>query len=276
MDMASPEPRISQGPARGGHRVGPAAAVRYTAAGWHVLPVRPPADPCPDPSSCPCKAPLTTHGFLDATTAPDVIGAWWRRWPDANLAIATGAPGPDVLDIDQHGEAGNGFAAFGRLKCAGLLAGALAMVETPSGGLHVYFAGTDQDCGALRGHHLDFKARGGYVLAPPSVVHGQPYTLLDHRPGSARLSWAAARALLDPPRPLPPRRGSPGDIGGLAAWLARQGEGNRNSALFWAACTALGSGCSDLEPLAVAAMTAGLSEDETRRTIASAERRAPR
>ena len=32
--------------------------------------------------------------------------------PTANLAIATGQPGPDVLDVDQHGPAGNGFAAL--------------------------------------------------------------------------------------------------------------------------------------------------------------------
>ena len=40
-----------------------------------------------------------------------------RGW---NLAIATGAPGPDVLDVDQHGPAGNGYAAFDGLRRAGL------------------------------------------------------------------------------------------------------------------------------------------------------------
>src|SRR5215813_2179852 len=48
-------------------------------------------------------------------------------------------PGRDVLDVDQHGPAGNGFAAFNRLKRAGLIEGASAIVATPSGGLHAYF-----------------------------------------------------------------------------------------------------------------------------------------
>jgi Bifunctional DNA primase/polymerase, N-terminal len=252
------------------------AALRYAAAGWPVFPTRPPADPCPEPEDCRCKTPLTVNGFRNASTSPDVIAAWWRRWPGANVAIATGWPGPDVLDVDNRAT-GNGFAALNRIKRAGLLTGAMALVSTPSGGLHLYFAGTDQPNGVLRGHHVDFRGRGGYVLAPPSVVHGKPYVLEDHRAGTGRFSWAAARAVIDPPRPLPPpRQGSPGDIGGLAAWLARQGEGNRNNSLFWACCTALGSGAADLEPLVLAAVAAGLTETEARRTAQSAERRSSR
>jgi hypothetical protein len=120
------------------------------------------------------------NGFKDATTDPAVIRAWWARCADLNVAIATGAPGPDVLDVDVHQD-GAGWPAFDRLKRAGMLAGARALVRTPSGGLHVHFAGTGQDCGRLPRHHLNFKAAGGYVLAPPSVVYGKPYELLDHR-----------------------------------------------------------------------------------------------
>jgi len=57
---------------------------------------------------------------------------WFVSHPDWNLAIATGAPGPDVLDVDNHGPAGNGYAAFRRLKDAGLLDGAAAYVRTPA------------------------------------------------------------------------------------------------------------------------------------------------
>ena len=55
------------------------------------------------------------------------------------MAIATGAPGPDVLDIDRHGEA-SGFPALRQLKEAGLVGEPQAMVRTPSGGAHLYFA----------------------------------------------------------------------------------------------------------------------------------------
>jgi hypothetical protein len=175
-------------------------ALAYTARGWPVFPCRPNADPCPyPPGKCECKAPLTLNGFKDATTGPDVIGSWWARWPVANVAIATGAPGPDVLDVDVK-PGGSGWPALRRLKRAGLLTGAARLVRTPSGGAHVYFTGTGQGCHALPRHHLDFKSRGGYVISPPSRVHGKPYELLDQRPGTAALDWQAVKQILDPPR----------------------------------------------------------------------------
>jgi hypothetical protein len=185
-------------------------------------------------------------------------------------------PGPDVLDVDKH-EDGDGFAAFNRLKRAGMLTGARALVATRSGGLHAYFTGTGQPCGRLPALHLDFKAAGGYVIAPPSSVLGRPYELLDHRSGTARLDWAAARSLLDPPEPRPRRQaGKPGaGLDGLAAWVAARPERNRNNGLFWAACRAAESGCDPVE-LLEAAMAAGLPEAEARRTINSARKQARR
>jgi hypothetical protein len=173
-------------------------ALAYAATGWPVFPSRPDADPCPAPDRCQCKAPVTLNGFKDATTDAALIRGWWRRWPDANVAVATGEPGPDVLDVDIK-PAGSGYAALKRLKRAGLLTGATRLVRTRSGGLHVYYTGTSQRGGALPRHHLDFKAAGGYVLAPPSRVHGKPYQLLDHRDGNAALDWQAVKRLLDPP-----------------------------------------------------------------------------
>jgi hypothetical protein len=174
-------------------------ALAYAAGGWPVFPCRPDVDPCPAPDRCQCKAPVTLNGFKDATTDPALIRGWWGRWPDANVAVATGAPGPDVLDVDVK-PAGSGYVALKRLRRAGLLTGASRLVRTRSGGLHVYYTGTGQRGGGLPRHHLDFKATGGYVLAPPSRVHGKPYQLLDHRPGATALDWAAVKRLLDPPR----------------------------------------------------------------------------
>ena len=213
------------------------------------------------------ETPLTAHGLYDATTGPAQIRAWWRRWPHANVAIRTGAPGPDVLDVDKH-PGGDGFAAFNRLRRAGLLAGASALVRTRSGGMHAYYTGTTQQCGRLAAHHLDFKATGGYVIAPPSVVLGQPYKLLDYRGATGRIDWAAVRQLLDPPHDG--RCSSPGSAAGdLTAWVARLPEGNRNSGLYWAACRAIESG-ADPAPLITAST---LPEAEARRTITSAARR---
>lgn len=105
-------------------------ALTYASRGWPVFPCRPGS-----------KEPATAHGFRDATTDPDQIRSWWARWPDANLAIATGTAGPDVLDVDEHAPAGNGFAALLRLKGTGLLDEAGAAVRRPHGGLHPLFFG---------------------------------------------------------------------------------------------------------------------------------------
>ena len=114
-----------------GTRLGQVLA--YAARGWPVFPCQ-----------AGQKIPATAHGHLDATTDPQQITTWFDRHPDWNLAIATGAPGPDVLDVDQHGPAGNGYPAFTRLERAGLVDGAAAYVRTPAGGMHAYFTGTGQ------------------------------------------------------------------------------------------------------------------------------------
>ena len=96
-------------------------ALAYARRGWPVFPCQPGQ-----------KVPATKHGYKDATTDEQQITNWFGRDPDHNLAIATGAPGPDVLDIDVHGPAGNGYAALGRLHCAGLLEDAYGYVRTPA------------------------------------------------------------------------------------------------------------------------------------------------
>lgn len=246
----------------------PAAALRYAAAGWPVFPCKPDGTAEADG----WKAPLTRHGLKEATTDPEQIRRWWTRWPGANVALATGAPGPDVLDVDVHPE-GNGFPAFNRLRQAGLLTGAKAIIRTPSGGLHVYFDGTEQANGRMPRHHIDFRGLGGYVLVPPSVVGGKPYELVDKRAARGRLDWQRVRTLLDPPRAAPPARpGRGGDVAHLAAWVANLPEGNRNDGLFWAACRTIEGG-GDPGALVDAAIAAGLTETEARRTITSAGRR---
>ena len=83
-------------------------ALDYAERGWPVFPCRPGQ-----------KTPATLHGYLDATTDPGQVIAWFGRHPELNLAIATGAPGPDVLDIDQRGQAGDGFPALAQLAPPG-------------------------------------------------------------------------------------------------------------------------------------------------------------
>jgi len=239
-----------------------AAALAYAAAGWPVFPCRPDA-----------KIPATKHGCKDATTNPATIRGWWQQTA-YNVAIATGAPGPDVLDVDVHAT-GSGWEAYHRLKTAGMIAGGLRMVRTRSGGLHVYFAGTTQRNGSLPRAHLDFRAAGGYVLAPPSTVEGAPYELLFSGVGQRQMfDWDAAVEVL---APAAARRSGGGGTGtaGLVAFVSRLEEGERNRGLFWAACRAVDEDhVETLDDLVAAAIGTGLSKTEAARTVASAVRRA--
>jgi len=224
------------------------------------------------------KTPATQHGYLDASTDPARIRDWFGRHPGRNLAVATGAPGPDVLDVDERGPAGSGFNALARLNAAGLLAGASGRTRTPGGGLHVYFAGSRQRTGHLATCHIDFLSQGGYVLLPPSRVDGKPYQLITLLPGRGGLDWDAAVRFLNPQREraAEQRRQTPGEqLDTLARWVAAQREGNRNNGLFWAANRALEADpAADLSPLAGAARQAGLGEPEITATLQSARRTA--
>jgi hypothetical protein len=245
------------------------AALAYARQGWPVFPCRAGE-----------KVPATRRGFLDACTDPDRITWWWTSVPDRNVGIATGEPGPDVVDVDVRA-GGSGFAAFRRLRREGLAGQPSVIVRTPGGGMHAYYAGTGQRSGHLAGHYLDFRSQGGYVLAPPSVVGGRPYVTAGWRAGEVVFSWGRARDLLDP-RPVPDLGASRGagreaDPGRLAAWVAVQPEGNRNAGLFWAASRVIEAGQADaLDALAQAAQAAGLTGEEASRTVRSAQRRAAR
>jgi hypothetical protein len=240
-------------------------AVAYARHGWPVFPCLPGE-----------KIPATAHGFRDATTDEQQITEWFGRGFGWNLAIATGAPGPDVLDVDQHGPTGNGYPALARLERAGLADGATAYVRTPAGGMHDYFTGTDQHNGRLPGHHLDFRSHGGYILAPPSQVGGQPYRIISKPGGRGGLDWAEVTRLLEPQRHqqrLTPGQDPHRDLDHLARWVASQPEGNRNAGLYWAANRALDADpAADLSPLAAAARQAGLGEPEITRTLDSARK----
>ncbi|WP_170226443.1 bifunctional DNA primase/polymerase [Rudaeicoccus suwonensis] len=254
----------------------PDAAMAYARASMAVFPCVPGE-----------KRPLTEHGLTDATADPARVASWWRRWPQANIGLATGLPGGfDVLDIDVH-PSGSGFPALRRARQAGLVDGWAVLIQSPSGGVHLYFAvdhGREQRSWALPKAHVDFRGAGGYVIAPPSYVvdgHGgrRGYRLVatgrDRQPVEAE----ELRRLLDPPRPRPARRpatawdGRSGER--LGTWLAAQPEGNRNRALFWAACRQAEAGVPQDEArfvLGSAAGRTGLGEREIDATLASAYR----
>lgn len=257
-----------------GHPLG-AGAARFAAAGIAVFPCVPGG-----------KRPLTEHGFHNASTDPARVAAWWRRWPEANIAVPTGSrSGLDVVDVDRR-PSGDGFGAIGRARQAGLVAGWLALVRTPSGGMHAYYP-TDPDRAqpswqAARAH-VDFRGEGGYIIVPPStIVAGgriASYEVIAGPRETARpVDAAALRDHVDP-RPEPyhvrPTDVVPRDAERLAAWVSGRAEGERNRGLFWASCRLAEAGLGMpevIEAMAPAAEYAGLSRREIATTIRSAFR----
>jgi hypothetical protein len=130
---------------------------------------------CRDPDcGQPAKHPLGSlvpHGVKDATTNRARVLAWWTRHPQANIGLATGHRF-DVLDVD--GPAG--AHAIRQLAAAHGLQSSGPLVRT-GGGWHYYLASTG--LGNVRPAglaHVDWRGRGGYVVAPPSRHRsGYPY-----------------------------------------------------------------------------------------------------
>jgi hypothetical protein len=252
------------------------AALNYAARGWQVFPCRPRA-----------KTPATAHGFKDATADAVRISAYWRRRPDANIAMATGASsGVFVIDVDVKNGAGGEARWHDLCRAHGWRSQSdVLMARTPSGGRHLYFrhvAGVTNSRGALPAG-VDVRGDGGYVLLPPSRLKDcdQPYAWL--YPDATDVMEAPAW-LLDVLDQKPERSAvlieqqehDPSSeiiAGGIARVLADAVEGERNNRLFWAACRMFDRGSPEavvevqLLPLA---LQAGLGERESLATIRSA------
>ena len=224
------------------------------------------------------KRPLTTRGLHDATVDERQVRAWWGTHPEANVAVPTGAPHMDVLDVDLR-PGGDGSSGLAKIAGAGLLDDAHSLVRTPSGGLHVYFRGTTQRSTTFSGEFIDIKALGGYVLVPPSTVltptGRRPYRLLDENPhAQGLLDQRAVRQVLT----TSTRRSSirhistPRELEALLAEVASAPEGTRNNTLYAAARRVASADPIATNRLREAGLTAGLSHAEVEKTIASALR----
>ena len=114
------------------------------------------------------KVPLTPNGFRDATKDPTQIRAWWREYPDANVAIPTGSiSGFDALDIDlRHGGEGS---LDELVRQHGPLP-ETAESLTGGGGHHVLFKhGEGVKNAADIKPGIDVRGDGGYIVVPPSM-----------------------------------------------------------------------------------------------------------
>lgn len=128
------------------------AVLTYVTRGYWVLPL-----------AARGKTPLTRRGVNDASADPAVVSAWWGRFPGANVGLACGPSGIAVVDVDGP----EGHAA---LAATGVTAAPPCARTGREGGRHFYFRG-DVPSGHVGGvgSALEVKARGGYVVGPPSI-----------------------------------------------------------------------------------------------------------
>lgn len=151
-------------------------AVRYARLGWPVFPLQPRA-----------KVPFPgTNGYKDATTDLERVAAWWHRHPDSNIGLATGVAF-DVFDLDRYGTEDGQADSFDEIEAAGFLDTLKWVVEEETDlvvaktgkGLHIYVQPTGAGNRAGFIPTCDWRGRGGYVVAPPSIhPSGEPYLWL--------------------------------------------------------------------------------------------------
>ncbi|GJE00572.1 bifunctional DNA primase/polymerase [Methylobacterium isbiliense] len=176
------------------------AALAYADRGWPVFPCSPKTK---QPLTRKESAPGAKDGGLYlATTDVEQIRAWWGKHPKAMIGVPTGSRTGDVIDLDLGDpQVITGAAYVERLRdhVGGLPD--TAMVETGSGGFHLWFASdpaapignganvspalhipppegaTREDGRKPKGAAVDVRGEGGYVIVPPSVREdGRAYT----------------------------------------------------------------------------------------------------
>lgn len=260
------------------------AALGYAGKGWQVFPCLPSG-----------KQPLTLHGLKEATTDPEQIRTWWRKWPDANIAIATGAAsGIFVVDLDFDHDGIDSLVKLEAGKPKGL---ATLECATGGGGAHLYFTWPDgfeiRNSAGKLGRGIDIRGEGGYVIAPPSLhKSGERYQWCTAYPEPLDPpSWliAASTAPNDPhPRTRPGRPPTAFQPAGRLSRYAQQAlqneldilystaQGGRNDQLNRSAFSLgqlVGAGKLDAEfvidQLTGAGLAIGLAENEVRNTIKS-------
>lgn len=195
-------------------------ALECAARGWHVFP-------------CDAKKmPLTKHGFKDATTDPKAVRAFWQQYPYATIGLATGASGLVVVDLDVK-KGKPGLDEWHKIVTTlGRGIEATTLVETPSGGMHVYYRanGHKVACTTERvAPGIDTRAEGGYVIAA-----GSPGYLYvdDHGPGALamlpdslaeRLAYVVTKPAEEKPAGVIPEGRRDSTLASLAGTMRRRG-----------------------------------------------------
>ncbi|GGZ95215.1 hypothetical protein GCM10010371_63950 [Streptomyces subrutilus] len=281
--------------------------------GWPVHPLAPGRKTPPancrncsetehNPTNCAClQAGRWCHGFHAATLDYSRIDQWWTSNPAMGVAVACGPADLVVIDVDAHDveipqrdRLLPGIPVGDAVDLRGLRTGfhSLAVlaalrgerspaedettlrVQTPSGGMHVWYRATDGrrwQCSTGAGKkralawQVDVRAHGGYIIAPgtqtPAGMYKPVGTVRQPAPLPAWLALELQRTghlpapHIPAPRPVPPRA--------RQAVLAAGGSQDKTSRLLTAllaevaACAQVAEGAGFAEKLNRAAYTLG-------------------
>jgi hypothetical protein len=224
-----------------------------------------PVFPCRDN-----KTPACPHGFKDAAADAPRVHALWRCYSGPLIGVPTGVKF-DVLDLDLQHEPARQWLAENQHRLP-----VTRTHRTRSGGKHMLFQPAGLKCSAGRiAPHIDTRGLGGYIIWWPA--HG--LEVVFSRTLAAVPGWVLDK--LKPPTTTQQNTTSSvvcsdAWLRGLARAVMGATEGQRNSALFWAACRAgealrqgKGSETFVTDVLLAAAARAGLPQVEAKRTISS-------
>jgi hypothetical protein len=229
------------------------------------------------------KRPAVDRWEHRACSDPDRVVRFWPS-PRHNIGIACGPSRLVVVDLDTHGEVPEEWRRLGGIRdgwdvlaqlCewAGQPWPCTYSVTTPSGGAHLYFRAPEgsgiRNSAGMLGPLVDVRAQGGYVVGAGSVVDGKRYEVMDASEPAPLPGWLHRMLTKPADSPRPSGGSVPARIAALARTVETAPEGRRNDVLFWASNRVIEAGL-DPADLVPAAVTAGLSEREARRTIASA------
>lgn len=153
-------------------------ALKYAAMGWRVLPCYHIVN-----GACSCnnhechspgKHPMIAGGATSATTDAEKITEWFTKWPNANIAIATGREsGFFAVDVDiNHALGKYGDKSQDELRGQGKVIDSSVIALTGGGGKHYlykYPANVDILCSTSKiGANIDVRGKGGYIMVEPS------------------------------------------------------------------------------------------------------------
>ena len=137
-----------------------ADALEYLALGWSVIPI----------AANKKKPPLVDWGLYQKVRPTEKqVREWWTKYPNANIAVVTGAISDIVcIDVDTYKGGSPDGLPFSSVRA-----------KSVSGGLHFFYKYPENTehvkTYANAETHIDVRGDGGYVLIAPSTIDGKEY-----------------------------------------------------------------------------------------------------